>query len=53
MTILLSSLLLLLAACGEDGDGNNDTIWTGISGLVIVIIIGAIILRAMSKRRNP
>ena len=44
------ALMALLTACGEDGDGNNDTIWTGISGLVIVVILGVIVLRKMGKK---
>jgi len=43
--------MILLAACDDDGRGaDNDNIWTGLSGLVIAIILGVILLRAFKKR---
>lgn len=53
---VIPAILLTLAACGDDddvnGNGGNDSIWTGLSGLVIVIILGYIIYRALAKRRG-
>lgn len=46
--VWLATVMMLLGACGGDGN-DNDTIWTGLSGLVIVVIIGAIILRKTKK----
>lgn len=48
---LAPALLLLLAACGdEDGEGNGDTLLTGFSGLVILIIVVWLLLRAFRSR---
>lgn len=49
LLLCLSSVLLLLSACGDE-DGDNDSIWTGLSGLVIAIIVGVVILRAVRKK---
>ena len=42
--------MALLAACGDEGNGNEDTLFTGFSGLVIVVIAAFFIFRAMKKR---
>lgn len=44
-------MLLLLSACG-DNDGNDDTLLTGFSGVVILIIVVWLIWRALSKRKG-
>jgi len=44
---------LVLAACDDGGpnsEGNNDTIWTGLSGLLILIVVVWLIVRAIRKR---
>lgn len=41
--------LALLGACGEDGEG-NDTLLTGLSGLVILIIVVWLIIHALRGR---
>ena len=46
---LWAALMLLLTACGDD-NGNNDTLFTGFSGFVILVIAGVFIYRAMKKR---
>lgn len=51
MTVMLTALLLFLSACGEDGEGNEDTIFTGLSGVVILIIVVWLVMRAVKKRR--
>lgn len=50
---LAGALALFLAACeDEDGTGgNDDTLLTGLSGLVILIIVIWLIARAVRKRR--
>ena len=45
-------LVFLLAACGDDGEGNNDTLLTGFSGLVIVVIVGYLLYRWFAKNRG-
>ena len=42
----------LLAACGDDGGDNKDTIFTGFSGVVIAIIVIWLIVKAVKKRGN-
>jgi hypothetical protein len=39
-------LMLLLAACG----GNNDTIWTGLSGVLLFGIVAVIVTHVIKKR---
>jgi hypothetical protein len=51
LTFLWFAVMGLLAACGED-NGNNDTLFTGLSGVVIVVIIGWLIYRAWNKTRG-
>lgn len=50
MTAVLVSLLVLLAACGGDGPGNDDTLWTGLSGLVIAVLLVVVLLRWLNRR---
>jgi len=45
-------LFCLLAACGDDGEGNNDTLFTGLSGVVIFFIVIWLVFRAINKRRG-
>jgi hypothetical protein len=52
LTANLALIVMLFAACGENGDGNDDTLWTGISGVVILVIVIWLILRAMKKRKQ-
>lgn len=49
--ILIPGLLLLLAACGNDENGGNeDTLLTGFSGVVILAIVIWIVVRMAKKR---
>ena len=44
---------LFLSACddgGPDSDGNNDTLFTGLSGIIILGVVIWLIWRAMKKR---
>lgn len=47
---LLVILLSLFTGCGDDGE-NNDTLFTGLSGVVIVVVVVALIWR-WSRRRG-
>ena len=49
--IWLTSLMLLFAACGEDGEGGDDSLFTGFS-LVVVIIIGFFVVRWLVGRNR-
>lgn len=49
MTPYLIPLLMLFAACG-DGEGNDDTLLTGFSGFVILIIVIWAIVHFAKKR---
>lgn len=46
---LLIALMLLLAACGGDG-GDNDTVLTGFSGVLIFGIIAYVIYRYIRRK---
>jgi hypothetical protein len=43
-------LLLAAMACGENGDGNNDTLFTGLSAVVILAVVLLLLWRAGKKR---
>lgn len=47
MTSLLPLLLVLLGACGDD---NNDTVWTGLSGVLIFGVVAIIVTHIIKKR---
>ena len=42
---LAAALALLFAACGDNGDGNGDTVLTGFSGVLIFGIVAWLIWR--------
>lgn len=48
--VLTPSLLLLLAACGNDENGNEDTLFTGFSGVVILALVIWMVMRMVKKR---
>lgn len=48
---LWAAVMLFFVGCGEDGDGNDDALLTGFSGLVIAIIVVWLIVRAIRKSR--
>lgn len=50
LVLLWAAVMGVMAACGEDGDGNDDTIWTGLSGVVVLVIVVWLIVRALRKR---
>jgi hypothetical protein len=47
--ILVGVMMLTLAACGDDDGGEGDTLFTGLSGVIIVAIV---IWFFMRSRRN-
>lgn len=49
--VVAPSALLLLAACGNDENGNQDTLLTGFSGLVILAIVIWLVVR-MARNRS-
>jgi len=49
VTVWAVPLLFFLAACGGDGDGNNDTVLTGFSGVIIFGIIAYVIYRKVKS----
>jgi hypothetical protein len=51
MTALLVAFMLVLAACGENGE-NNDTILGGFSGVLIFGLIVWVVFRYVSKRKG-
>jgi len=52
-TLLLLPALgfLALVGCGDDGDGNDDSLFTGFS-LVVIIIIAILVVRHFMKKRG-
>lgn len=50
MTALLVAVLVVLTACAGDGPGNDDTIWTGLSGLVIAVVVLVLVSRWIRRR---
>lgn len=49
--ILAPGVLLLLAACGNDETGNEDTLLTGFSGVVILAVVIWLVVR-MARNRS-
>jgi hypothetical protein len=47
---LWTAAMLLLVACGNDNKGNDDTLLTGFSGFIILVIAVFFVVRAMKKR---
>jgi hypothetical protein len=35
----IPAVLLFMAACGNDDNGNEDTLFTGFSGVIILVLI--------------
>lgn len=48
---LMPEALALMTACGENGNGGEDTLLTGLSGLVILVLVVWLVVRAVKKRR--
>lgn len=50
--IWVPAVLLFLAACGDDnGGGNEDTLFTGFSGVVILVLVVWFVMRKARNRR--
>ncbi|MGZ8565648.1 MAG: hypothetical protein ACXWXS_01205 [Actinomycetota bacterium] len=45
------ALFSLLTACGNEGDGNDDTLLTGFSALVILAIVIGVVVVVGRRRR--
>jgi hypothetical protein len=45
----IPAALLFLSACGNDDEGNEDTLFTGFSGVIILVLIVWFVMR---KARN-
>jgi len=49
--IWIPSVLLLLSACGDDNNGGNgDTLFTGFSGVIILVLIVWFVMRRTRSR---
>ena len=48
--IWIPTVLLFLSACGGDDNGDEDTLLTGFSGVIILAIVVWLIVRSMRKR---
>lgn len=46
----LVAMMAALAACGDGEKGNSDTIWTGLSGVLIFGVLIVIAIRFYNKR---
>lgn len=51
LTAAAVGLAVLLTACGDDNGGENDTLWTGLSGLVIFALIAWAAITIIRRRR--
>jgi len=51
MTTIWFVVMSVLAACGDENGGNEDTVLTGFSGVLIFGIVVWVIWRYVSKRR--
>lgn len=50
LQVWIPAVLLFLVACGDDNDGGNeDTLFTGFSGVIILVLIAWFLMR---KARN-
>lgn len=50
VVVLIVTVLALMTACGGDENGDEDTLFTGLSGLVIVGLIVWLVVRARKRR---
>lgn len=48
--LVVPGVLMLLAACGNEDGGNEDTLLTGFSGLVILAVVIWLVVRMARKR---
>lgn len=51
LPIWMGAVLMMLGACGDDDGGNEDTLFTGLSGLIIVALIIWFVARTIRNRR--
>jgi len=50
LRILSGAVMLALAACGDDDGGDGDTLFTGLSGVIIVGIVIWLVVRSRRSR---
>jgi hypothetical protein len=48
---LVMGVVALMTACGDNDNGQEDTLFTGLSGLAILALAVWFVLRAVKKRR--
>ena len=48
--VLIPAVLLFFAACGNDDNGNQDTLFTGFSGVIILALVIWMVVRMAKKR---
>jgi hypothetical protein len=48
--VWIPAVLLFMAACGNDDEGNEDTLFTGFSGVIILILIVWFVARKVRNR---
>ena len=46
----IPAALLFMTACGNDDGGNEDTLFTGFSGVVILVLVVWFVTRKMRNR---
>lgn len=50
LNLWIPAILMVMAACGDEDNGNEDTLLTGVSGVLILVIVVWLIVRAVRKR---
>ena len=48
--VLIPAVLMTFAACGNDDNGNEDTLFTGFSGVIILALVIWMVVRMAKKR---
>lgn len=49
---LLPVVLAFMSACGDNGNGEEDTLLTGLSGVVIFALVVWLVIRTVRQRRS-
>lgn len=50
MQVWIPAALLFMTACGNDDGGNEDTLFTGFSGVIILVLIVWFVMRKARSR---
>ena len=48
--VYLVPVFLFLAACEDQGNEGNDNLLTGLSGLIIIVVLGLVIWRVLARK---